>query len=325
MGEEDKSSVQWRGNHMQDTLSEIHAEVTGAKINRSTAARLANESGPPERQQRFHTGWVAHWGWILLAILVFTPTIRWLWQRWTISVWHNVHGMFVPFIVAYFIREVLRADPIVDAEQSAWGFLFLIPGLAMVALDSAIRTQLLSAFGMIVCLPGLSLLLLGGRRTRALAFVWALSFLMLPIPAAFIERFDLLMRRITATGAELVLPLFDVPVGRVDTTLFLAKHNLIVGDACSGFAPLYASITLALILAYMNPSWLRRVITLGAVFPITMACNILRIVLLALILQRWGPAPLGTALHPASGLLMSTVGLALLVFLGRVEMRGVAR
>ena len=193
-------------------------------MNHPTAARLDNEAGPAGRQrQGFPRGWAAHTVWILLAILVFAPTIYWLWQRWTMSVWHNVHGMFIPFVVAYFIYQVLRSDQIVDAEQSAWGFLFLIPGLGMIVLDSAIRTQLLSAFGMVVCLPGLSLLLLGSRRTKALAFVWVLSFFMLPIPAAFIERFTLLLRRITAVGAEPVIALFGVPVAREDTTLFLPK------------------------------------------------------------------------------------------------------
>ncbi len=290
-----------------------------------TAARLATETGIGGRQrQGFPLGWAAHAVWILLAILVFAPTIYWLWQRWTMSVWHNIHGMFIPLVVAYFIREELRSDQVVDAEQSAWGFLFLITGLGMIVLDSAIRTQLLSAFGMVVCLPGLSLLLLGSRRTRALAFVWVLAFFMLPIPAAFIERLELLMRRITAVGAEPLIALLGVPVAREGTTLFLPVGSLSITEACSGFSPLYASITLALVLAYLNPSWPRRIVVLGAAFPVTMACNILRAAFLAVMVQRWGPGTMHTVLHPASGILAAAAGMALLVLLGRVEMRGAA-
>ncbi len=320
-----RSFAQRRRNGKQDTPLEINAEGIGPKMNHPTAARLANEAGPAERQrQGFPRAWTAHAVWILLAVLVFAPTIYWLWQRWTMSVWHNVHGMFVPFIVAYFIRKVLRSDHIVDAEQSAWGFLFLIAGLGMIVLDSAIRTQLLSAFGMVVCLPGLSLLLLGSRRTKALAFAWVLSFFMLPIPAAFIERFMLLLRRISAAGAEPIIALFGVPVARDDTTLFLPKHSLSITDACSGFSALYASVTLALVFASMNPSWPRRVVTLGAAFPIAIACDILRCALLALIVQRWGSGILDTVLHPASAVLTFTAAAALLAFLSRAEMRGPA-
>src|SRR5271167_2877989 len=149
-----------------------------------------------------------------------------------------------------------------------------------------------------------------------------LSFFMLPIPAAFIERFILLLRKISAVGAEQVIALFGVPVAREDTTLFLPEASLSIGDACSGFSALYASVTLALILAYMNRSWPRGLVTLGAAFPIAMACNILRNALLALIVQRWGGGILHTVLHPASGMLMFTAAAALLAFLSRVGMRG---
>src|SRR5271165_2668849 len=285
-----------------------------------TAARLANEAGPAGRQRHgFPRGWAAHAVWILLSLLVFAPTIYWLCQRWTMSVWQNIHGLFIPFVVVYFIYEVLRSDQIADAEQSPWGFLFLIAGLGMIVLDSAIRTQLLSAFGMLVCLPGLSLLLLGSRRTKALAFVWVLSFFMLPIPAAFIEKFTLLLRRISAAGAEQVIALLGVPVARQDTTLFLPIGPLSIVDACSGFSTLYACVTLALVLAYMNPSWPRRVLTLAAAFPIAIAGNILRCALFALIVQHWGRSALHTPLHPASGVLTFTAAAILLIFLSGVK------
>jgi exosortase len=291
-------------------------------MNHPDAARPANEAGFAWRQrQGFLRGWAAHTVWILLALLVFAPTIYWLLQRWTMSVWHNIHGMFIPFVVAYFIHQVLRSDQTGEAEQSAWGFLFLIPGLAMVVLDSAIRTQLLSAFGMLVCLPGLSLLLLGSRRTQALAFVWVLSFFMLPIPAAFIERFILLLRTLTAMGAEQVIPLFDIPVGRVGTTLFIPRTPFPVVDACSGFSFFYASVTLALVLAYMNPSWPRRLLMLGAAFPIPVACNVLRVVVLALLVEHWGTGIMNTVVHPASGVVTGVTGMVLLAFLGRTEKR----
>jgi exosortase len=294
----------------------------GPEMNHPAAALPANEADPTGRQrQASPSRWAAHTVWILLAILVFAPTIYWLWQRWTMDVWHNVHGMFIPFVVAYFIYRELRSDPIADTEQSAWGFLFLIAGLGMIVLDSAIRTQLLSAFGMVVCLPGLSLLLLGSRRTRALAFVWVLSLFMLPIPAAFVEGFLLLLRRITAAGAEQVIALSGVPVAREDTMLFLPKANLSITDGCSGFSVLYASFTLALVLAYMNSSWPRRVVTLGVAFPIAMACNALRCALLGLLVQRWGGRIMDTVLHPASGMLTFAAAAALVTYVGTAEMR----
>jgi len=281
-------------------------------------ASQADATAPPRQALPYPVA--AHSIWIILAVLVFAPTIYWLWQRWTMDVWHNVHGVFIPFIAGYFIYKVLRSDRIVDAEHSAWGFLFLIPGLGMIVLDGAIRTQLLSALGLVVCLPGLSLLLLGTRRTRALAFVWLLSFLMLPIPAAFVEGFILLLRRITAAGVEHLFSLFGVPVVREGTKLFLPGANMLISDGCSGFSVLYASVALALVFAYRNSSWPRRMVTLGVAFPIAVGCNVLRCTLLAMIVQRWGGGVLDTAIHPVSGMLTFTAAAALLTYIG-MEMR----
>jgi len=267
--------------------------------------------------------WLAHALWIVPAILVFAPTIHWLWQRWTMSVWHNVHGLFIPFIVGYLIYKGLRSDPISDVEQAAWGFLFLIPGLALIVLDSAIRTQLLAAVGVIVCLPGLSLLLLGSRRAKSLAFAWVLAFFMLPIPATFMESFILLLRRISAVGAEHLVALCGVPIARQGTFLFMPRATMSVVDACSGFSVLYASFTLALLFAYLTPSWPRRVLMLLAAFPVAIACNIVRQTALALMVERWGPGILETFLHPASGMLTFFAAAALLTFLGTRKMRGV--
>jgi len=290
-------------------------------MNHPAAASLAKPSDTVASPRRGSAPAWAHVVWILLAILVFAPTIYWLWQRWTMSIWQNVHGMFIPFIVGYFIFRVLRSDPVADVEQSAWGFLFLIPGLSLVVLDSAIRTQLLSAFGMVICLPGLSLLLSGSRRTRALTFAWLLSFLMLPIPAAFIEGLLVLLRRITTVGSQGLIALLGVPVLRDGTMLLLPDTNMSIGDGCSGFSVLYASVTLALIFAYFNKSWPRRLLTLALAFPIAVACNIVRCSMLGLAAERWGSGILDTALHPLSGMLTFTAAAALMTYVGLAEMR----
>jgi exosortase len=282
-----------------------------------TTSRNDSTPHPPQPPARL----LLHVLWITLAVLVFAPTVLWLWQRWTMDVWHNVHGLFVPFLLVYFGYQVLRRDPVREPEQSAWGFLLIGLGLLLVVLDSAIGTQLLSAVGLVVCLPGLSLLLLGRRRTKALAFVWLLSVFMLPIPAAFIESFILLLRRITAFGVEHLISLFGLPVAREDTLLFLPGANMSITDGCSGFSVLYASLALALVLAYINPSWRTRVLTLALAIPVAITCNLLRCTLLSLLVQRWGGGIMDTAVHPLSGMLTFTAAAALLTYIGTSGMR----
>ena len=37
-------------------------------------------------------------GTIELAVL-YAPTLVWLWERWTLSVWHHAHGLLIPPVV----------------------------------------------------------------------------------------------------------------------------------------------------------------------------------------------------------------------------------
>ena len=37
-----------------------------------------------------------------LAVL-YAPTVDWLFQRWTMSVWQHAHGLLIPPVVAYVV------------------------------------------------------------------------------------------------------------------------------------------------------------------------------------------------------------------------------
>jgi exosortase len=257
--------------------------------------------------------WMSHLAWLALACLIFAPTIHWLWQRWTMSVWNNSHGLFVPFVVAYLVYDALRADPIGEEEASGWGFLFVIPGLTLVLVDAAIKTELLSALGLILCLPGFSLLLLGARRTKLLIFPWTLAPFMLPIPAAFVEPILLLLRRISAVGAAELLSLLGIPVLRDHTTLRMPNVEVAILDACSGFSTLYASITAAILFAYLATSTSRRLLVLALAAPFAIVCNILRCAALALMAHAWGIDVLSTYLHPLTGFIAFALTIFMLV------------
>ena len=65
-------------------------------------------------------------------------------------------------------------------SSSAWGFLILVPALALHVLDAGMHSQILSAVASILAIPGLSLLFLGIYRTRAIGFPLAFMFFYTP-------------------------------------------------------------------------------------------------------------------------------------------------
>ena len=102
------------------------------------------------------------WLWVAPFTLAFAPTFAWLLGRWTDSIFRNGHGIFVPFLMAYLAMDQLKQDRDPQPHASAAGFAFLGASFVLLALDAAIKTELLSAFALVLALPGLSLLLFGG-------------------------------------------------------------------------------------------------------------------------------------------------------------------
>lgn len=239
--------------------------------------------------------------WLALFVLAALPTLGFLWHHWTASVWHNGHGAFVPFIVGYLVWRTLREAGHEDEEGSAWGLAVVALGLLLMLADSAIQTDLLSAVGLIVCLPGFALLLLGAHRTRALVVPWLITFLMLPIPKAFLSQIHLFLRRISTVGTSWVLDVMGIPHVAVGTRIDLVRGAVEVADACSGFSATYAAVTVALVLAYLTHSNRRRFLLLAAAVPLAIFFNIVRVTGMVLIAHFHGFDLFDTWFHPFFG------------------------
>lgn len=264
-----------------------------------------------------------HWNTALLALVglelavLYAPTTRFLIDRWTMSIWHNAHGLFVPPLVAWLIRRELKRRPDLRAEPgSATGFLLLIPALAVHALDTGIHTELLSAVSMLIALPGLSLIFLGTKRTKAIVFPLAFSVFALPIPLGLTESAHMVLRVLAAHAAAAALPYVGISVFLEGTTLYFANTALLVADACSGFSTLYAAIAVAVLTAYSAESAGRRWLVMLAAGPIAIASNVLRVILLGLLITWIGPQVLHTVVHPMTGLMTFAISLPLIFWLG---------
>lgn len=253
----------------------------------------------------------------LLLVALYAPTVSWLIDRWTMSVWHNAHGMLIPFAVAYFARQEIRPLSHLPRHANPWGFAFLVAALVMHVLDTAMHTQILSAASIVVLLPGLSLLFLGTARTRAIAFPLIFMAFMLPLPLVLTERIHLLLREFATAGTSYLVPLLGITVFSEATTLHLREGTLVVGDACSGFSTLYASCAVALLTAYSCNHWRGRVLALTAAVPLAIAANIVRVVLLVLAVRFLGMESLDTWIHPGSGMLTFVLAIPAILWLGR--------
>ncbi len=238
-------------------------------------------------------------GLLALHALVFAPTLVWMFEHWSRDLWLNNHGLFVPPLVAVLSWLILSRDDDRSVDASAWGFALLVPGLLMLVADAVIRSHYLAALGFVATLPGLSLLLLGVRRTRLLAVPLALTLLMLPVPRTLATHLQL--QEITAWGSHLVLVGLGLPITREGIVLSGAGQTWTVREACSGFSTLYAAFAVSLILACFARSHARRGLLLLAAPALAMLANVLRAAALVVLSHFAGRWTLDTWLHGASG------------------------
>ena len=236
-----------------------------------------------------------------LWVLVFWPTLRWLWKHWTQSIWTNDHGVFMPPIIALLTYFTLRDDPDEGPAQSAWGFAWLGVALALALADAALRSGYLGALALIASLPGVSLLLLGARRTRRLAVPLALGLLMVPVPAAIATNVGL--RHLTAGSVEPLLHLLGYSAFRNGTVIQLAggANTFVVADECSGIATLYAGVAVAVVLACYARSHAKRLALAAAVLPLAIGANVARVLALILMSSGLGHWIMESPIHPLTG------------------------
>lgn len=275
-----------------------HQEVTPAPARAGRFQRVAMWLVPPA-----------------LAVL-YAPTILWLFERWTMGIWYNGHGLLIPPAVAYFAHHELRRVRAGAVEGSVWGFAFVGPALGLHVLDTGMHTQLLSAVSIVLLLPGLSLLFLGTARTRAIAFPLAFLALMLPIPLSMTGPLHLALREVATAAAASISPWLGLTVHAEGTTLHLPEQTLEVADACSGFSTLYAALAVAALVAYQCPRPQQRMAVLLLAGPIAVATNVLRVLLLVVLVHWQGVDILETWVHSASGVMTFAIALPVIFWLG---------
>src|SRR5262249_38522473 len=149
-----------------------------------------------------------------------------------------------PLFMVLLARHTLRRDASPLEESSAWGLAFLLTGLALAVLEAGIGSHYLDAVGLVLVLPGLSLLLLGAPRTRAIALPPALGVFLVPLPPS-LERFVWLSEASAAVASRLLHAL-HYPVIFNQTLVRLDSARVIsITQNCSGASTLYAGIAFA--------------------------------------------------------------------------------
>jgi exosortase len=246
---------------------------------------------------------------------LFAGTIYYLSLIW-IDDDNYSHGFLVPLVSGYLgWRALRRGIPMAEGAVGP-GMIWLFGGCFLHMLAILTGFAPIDFVALAAILHGLAVLVGGRDWARQFRFAILFLFFMFPLPVVLIEEAAVWLQGVVTGLASGVLDLF-VPTYHVGYIIHLPGCELEVGLACSGIRQIVAFAALTLLVAHLSKRSLMfkaGLILSGPVVAIV--ANLLRVLLMAFVVYRFGAEWIGGAYHTAWGLLTMAAGLGLLLAIG---------
>jgi exosortase D (VPLPA-CTERM-specific) len=262
--------------------------------------------------------------WLALAVLATLPLfglgLRGLAEAWARPEFS--HGPVIPVLSFYlFLHELKRVPPAPAADR--WpGVAFIALALALAVVGNLARIDDIVFYALIVWVWGLVLTGFGWRRGRGFwPSVLHLIF-MLPLPQVLYWQASTALQGISSEIGVGIIRLAGIPVFLDGNVIDLGVMQLMVAEACSGLRYLFPimSFTYVFAVLYRGPLWLKLVLLLTAV-PLAILMNAVRIGIIGLLVDRFGPAQAEGFLHAFEGWAVFLGCIGILLVMARAMQR----
>lgn len=261
---------------------------------------------------------------VILAIVVFTPTLIDMAGRFAAADSYYSHGYLVPAVSAYLVwRKRRRLKKLLPARPCGAGLILLIGGLFLLLVSTFLKINFATYFSLPVVLAGMVLYLLGKRIARELLFPLVFLVFMLPLPSMVIIHISFKMKMLAAQIASGAVNVMGISTIRDGSTIHLPHGSLEVGDPCSGLRSLISLLALgAVFTRFMSGSILKKTLLFLSSVPIALGSNALRLISLLLVTYVYGEKAALGFFHDLSGMLVfvfAFIGLTIIVRLLRCQ------
>lgn len=224
------------------------------------------------------------------------------------------HGFLIPLFSLYFLHQNRQKIFEIQAKPS---WFFGLGSLIFLLIVYWLNTvQFKFSYGdALICIAaiGATVLYVGGWGLLKLTWLpIAYLFFAVPLPGRLYTQMTLPLQELAAQVSTVVLnaiPELDATLrGVVIDVLYRGQPlepSLQVAEACSGMRLLMAFVALGVAMAYLHwrPMWQRFVLLLSTV-PIAILCNVIRVLVTALIYIFWDPQYAQGIYHDLLGILM---------------------
>jgi len=247
-------------------------------------------------------------------IWAFWNTLGGLWHVWGTDGDYSA-GQLVPLAAIYMIFARRDRLKYIALRLAPIGLAVFGGGLLLNLLGAYYLYSSVENLGMVVCLNGVILTLIGWRGYRRIWYPMVFLFLTLPLPHRVHNAALLPLQGLGSRISASILEIVGIPAVRAGHVLEVSGHRIAVAEACSGLRMAVAFLIVTAVFAYFirRPHWQKVVVLLSTV-PIAVMCNVGRIVAAAyLFTAGYGWMARGV-FHDMAGLLMVPAALALLWF-----------
>ncbi len=260
---------------------------------------------------------------IATLIVIWIPGILQLAEVWS-SLEYASHGFLVPF-VALWAATAHRVELGRLESRPMAGGLFIM-GLVVCCYLAALlfRDSTLLGLVAVATVVATVLALRGVAWVSTLRFSLGYLLFMVPLPVAWVTPVIVKLQLLVSSVGVEILQRGGIAIFREGNVLTLpGGRSLFVAEACSGITSLITLLPIGVFIAYFTESisW-RRLVLVGAVVPIALAGNLLRVILTVLLsihmsveFATQGP------LHEWAGVATYVIGCACLLGVGALMRR----
>ncbi len=223
------------------------------------------------------------------------------------------HGMVIPFVAALMGWHILTSHPQKPAPSWLGPAVMLLSALFLLIAALA-AFQAAAHYGFIIALIACSLAFLGTRGTFLLLPAFIYLFFAIPLPHLVYANLSQDLQLLSSTLGVKLLEALGISVYQEGNVIDLGLYKLQVVEACSGLRYLFPLVSFGYLVAYLmqDAMWKRLVIFASAV-PITIFMNTLRIALIGVTVDKWGPSMAEGLLHQFEGWVVFSLCVAIML------------
>ena len=234
---------------------------------------------------------------LVVAFLPFSRVLVGLYGVWNLQPEYS-YAVVIPFISLFLIwrqRDALVHTPF----RGSWaGVALVLLGVLLWLLAELSTIYIIAQYAFLVVVAGLVLALAGGGAFRRVLMPLLLLLFVIPLPAFFANSLSLRLQLWSSAIGVAVIRLAGISVYLDGNVIDLGSYKLQVAEACSGLRYLFPLMALACLIAYFYKAtpWKRIAVFLASI-PVAVLMNSLRIGVIGITVEHWGPRMAEGVLH----------------------------